>query len=151
MRLRTSRLALQSQSFIDWYCEHIVLCESEARMDSLSFKTIDLARDQSIALKFREDSFVVSFGNADQFYEYDGQGHVRYLEWLKAKIEKDARFAVHVWQGDQIIGQLELGKPRNDPTVGYVNLYYLIPEKRGVGRAFRNLCNWLGYMSFSYA
>lgn len=79
------------------------------------------------------DSFVVSFGDAKRFYEEDGQGGERYIQWLKAKIDKDPASVVHIWQDSEIIGQIELGRLRDDPTRGYVNLYYLIPEKRGKG------------------
>jgi RimJ/RimL family protein N-acetyltransferase len=101
----------------------------------LFFKTIDLEKDHLTAVKFREDSFIASFGNANQFFESDGDGPLRYLEWLKAKIAHHPRFALHVWQEDKIIGQLELSKLRADPSVGYVNLYYLVADKRGTGVA----------------
>jgi GNAT superfamily N-acetyltransferase len=38
-----------------------------------------------------------------------------------------------VWQESNLIGQVELRGGREDPSEGYVNLYYLIPEKRGAG------------------
>ena len=104
-------------------------------IESIEFKKIDLESHRDIVIKFREDSFVSSFGNADRFYEADGQGHLRYLDWLQNKIQYDASFGVHAWQGDEIIGQLELGLLKGDDSIGYVNLYYLIPEKRGSGLA----------------
>lgn len=105
------------------------------RIDNLEFKTVNLAEDSEISVKFREDSFVASFGNADLFYEEDGKGDIRYLEFLAKKIQTDPRFAVHVWENDQIIGQVEIGTLRTDPSIGYVNLYYLKKEKRGHGYA----------------
>lgn len=41
--------------------------------------------------------------------------------------------AVHLFEGDKIIGQMELGYLRGDESVGYVNLYYLEPGSRGKG------------------
>jgi len=102
-------------------------------MENISFKTIDLENDQETTLKFREDSFRESFGDANRFFEADGQGHIRYLKWLREKIEKNPHYAVHVWVRDQIVGQVELGVLKGDPSIGYVNLYYLIPEMRGTG------------------
>ncbi|MBD2168314.1 GNAT family N-acetyltransferase [Calothrix membranacea FACHB-236] len=40
---------------------------------------------------------------------------------------------VHVWKQEQIIGQIEMMRCRNDSSVGYVNLFYLTPEFRGLG------------------
>jgi RimJ/RimL family protein N-acetyltransferase len=99
----------------------------------LSIKPIQLDTHQPICITFREDSFIASFGDAKKFYEDDGKGAERYIEWLKNKLSKDSSSAVHVWENDTIIGQMELGLLRDDPTCGYVNLYYLIPSKRGQG------------------
>ena len=96
-------------------------------------KPIDLKKDSNIAIKFHADAFVCGFGNADRFYEADGQGHVRYLEWLLEKQQQDADMAVHIWQGDEVIGQIVLGMFKHVADIGYVNLYYLAPEFRGQG------------------
>ena len=101
----------------------------------LTFKPIDLAATTAICIRFREDSFVASFGDSAKFHEADGKGAERYIEWLRAKISKDPASAVHVWKGAEIIGQMELGVFKNEPGVGNVNLYYLVPEKRGQGYA----------------
>ena len=47
----------------------------------LKFKTINLNRDKdiNIAIKFREDSFVISFGDSNLFYNEDGKGHLKYI------------------------------------------------------------------------
>ena len=36
-------------------------------------------------------------------------------------------------QEDEIIGQLEMGRYRTTPEIGFVWLYYLVPEARGTG------------------
>ncbi len=102
-------------------------------MERLRFETVNLELHSQVCVAFREDSFVVSFGNADKFFESDGCGNERYLTWLQTKISKDANSAVHVWSDHQIIGQIELGRLKEDPSKGYVNLYYLKPEVRGQG------------------
>ncbi len=102
-------------------------------MPTLSAKPIQLDLHKTTCLSFREDSFIVSFGHARNFHDIDGKGSERYLEWLKIKIDKNPSSAVHIWEGNEIIGQVELSSLRDDPTCGYVNLYYLIPSKRGQG------------------
>ena len=102
-------------------------------MTNISIKTVQLELHKDTCILFREDSFVVSFGDAKKFYEEDGKGGERYIEWLEEKISKDALAVVHIWQDNKIIGQIEMGGLAKDPLCGYINLYYLIPSKRGVG------------------
>ena len=97
----------------------------------LTFKTIDLILHSDICVDFRLDSFVASFGTADKFYAEGGAD--KYLQWLQAKIEKDPRTAVHAWLDGEIVGQMEMGLRRDDPTKGHVNLFYLRKDKRGCG------------------
>jgi ribosomal protein S18 acetylase RimI-like enzyme len=97
------------------------------------FKPIQLDLHKAVCIKFREDSFVVSFGDAQKFYGSDGKGAEQYLDWLNSKLEKDPESAVHYWVDNQIIGQIEFGFVKNDPSCGYINLYYLIPTARGIG------------------
>ena len=99
----------------------------------MEFKPINLAKDGELALQFREDSYVCSFGSADAFRSY---GPGRYLDWLKEKLEKCPEFAVHIWSAERIIGQIELGNTGGDTPIGYINLYYLIPKARGSGVAW---------------
>jgi len=75
----------------------------------------------------------VSFGDVKNFYEEDGKGAERYIVWLKEKILIDPLSVVHVWQKNEIIGQIELRSYLKNSNCGYVNLYYLIPSKRGTG------------------
>jgi RimJ/RimL family protein N-acetyltransferase len=103
------------------------------RLGPLSFQPIDLSLTTDLCIRFREDSFVSSFGDASKFYQADGKGAEKYIEWLRGKISNDPSCAVHVWLDSTIIGQMELGVFNSDPTVGYVYLYYLIPDSRGLG------------------
>jgi ribosomal protein S18 acetylase RimI-like enzyme len=99
----------------------------------LEFQPIDLERHQDLCVRFRADSFVCSFGSNARFYEEDGNGAERYLQWLKQRIAEIPNSCVHVWQAEQIVGQLEMRRWQRDSSVGYVNLFYLIPEFRGQG------------------
>lgn len=99
----------------------------------LQFLPIDFAKHSQLAIAFREDSYVASFGDAKLFHEDDGLGAQKYLAWLKNKAQADPGSVVHVWRGNQIIGQMELGRFKDDHSRGYVNLFYLKPEFRGAG------------------
>jgi ribosomal protein S18 acetylase RimI-like enzyme len=99
----------------------------------LEFKPINLERHQDLCVQFRADSFVCSFGSAARFYEEDGHGAERYLQWLRQRIAEIPNSCVHVWKGEQIIGQMEMRRWKHDLSVGYVNLFYLIPKFRGQG------------------
>ena len=107
----------------------------EVLINEVEFRPIDLALHAELCLRYREDSFVCSFGSAERFHEHDGKGGIRYLQWLKNKLSENPFSCVHAWYKSQIIGQLEIGRWKEDATIGYVNLYYLIPEFRGKGKA----------------
>lgn len=95
----------------------------------LTFETIDPVKHGEMAIKFRRDSFVCSFGTDKDFG--DDQ---EYLEWVDQLVKKFPNGFVMVRQGDQLIGQLELQIMKyENREIGYVNLYYLIPEYRGRG------------------
>lgn len=99
----------------------------------LEFKPINVEQDQDLCVRFRADSFVCSFGSTDRFREEDGSGAEGYLRWLRQRITEIPNSCVHVWQGEQIIGQIEMRRWKHNSRVGYVNLFYLIPEFRGRG------------------
>jgi ribosomal protein S18 acetylase RimI-like enzyme len=102
-------------------------------ISNLNFKTMDLKQHADVCVKFRKDAFVVSFGSDEHFRGSDGKGADRYLEDNHRRIEADPESCVHVWQDNRIIGQIELEMWFKDPAVGYIDLFYLIPECRGKG------------------
>jgi ribosomal protein S18 acetylase RimI-like enzyme len=81
------------------------------------------------------DSFRISFGedpskwpnNLGNLMEND------YIEIIKKKLIGDASSVIHVWSCDEVVGQIESAIRKDDPKCGYVSLYYLIPNKRGLG------------------
>lgn len=105
---------------------------SEFCMEQLKFLPINFALHSDLCIKFRSDAFVASFGTDKPFWEDDGLGDVRYLDWLKSR-DSDRYGAFHIWEYEKIIGQLELGEKKAGDDAGYVHLYYLIPEWRGKG------------------
>lgn len=95
----------------------------------MQFNGIDIERHQDQVVKFRKDSFKVSFGDNSNFNEEE------YLNWLKGKINDFSKGFVLVEEGGEYIGQLELSiREYEDRNIGYVHLYYLIPEIRGKGK-----------------
>lgn len=101
-------------------------------MKSLTFLPINLDLHSNLCIKFRSDSFVASFGTDKPFFEEDGLGDTRYLDWLKSR-NPNRYGKFHIWQNENIIGQLELGESKSNEDAGYVHLYYLVPEWRGKG------------------
>ncbi|MEM9766305.1 MAG: GNAT family N-acetyltransferase [Cyanobacteria bacterium P01_D01_bin.71] len=99
----------------------------------LDFQPINLDQERDLCIQFRADAFVCSFGSAGQFYQEDGRGAEKYLQWLEQRMQEIPNSCVHVWQEDQIIGQIEMGRWNRDTSVGYVNLFYLIPTCRSQG------------------
>lgn len=95
----------------------------------MQFKKIEIEKDREKVVKFRIDSFNVSFGNLSGFDEEE------YLSWLDEKIKEFPEGFVLVEEDGKYIGQLELTiREFEGKEIGYVNLYYLIPEMRGIGK-----------------
>ena len=89
----------------------------------LEFRTIDLGRDADAAVAFRRGSYICSFGTDEAFGQVES-----YLDWLRERIERQPRGHVHVWNGESVIGQLEMIVQATSPVRGYINLFYLVPE-----------------------
>jgi GNAT superfamily N-acetyltransferase len=98
----------------------------------LAFRPIDLTRHADTCIAFRRDSFVCSFGTDEAFFEESGPDGAGYIHWLSERIEELPEGCVHVWDGETIIGQMEMCV-REDPKIGYINLFYLVPSERGGG------------------
>jgi RimJ/RimL family protein N-acetyltransferase len=95
----------------------------------LQFEKIDIQKYSDLLVKFRIDAFIASFGNASKFV-----GREQYLQWLKEKITAYPDGCVLVKQEGEIIGQIECSiREYEERTIGYVHLFYIIPEMRGEG------------------
>lgn len=95
----------------------------------MRYVPIDVIKHRKFVIPFRRDSFIVSFGTDDDFGSEED-----YLNWLQSNSEQFPDGLVLVMEEDNAIGQLELTiREYNGNQIGYVNLYYLIPEKRGLG------------------
>lgn len=89
----------------------------------------------SLAYEFLKDSFAVSFGEDDRLWpdKLRQLAESEYFEILRKKLTKDPEAAVHVFDNNGIIGQIEWSIKADDKACGYVSLYYLVPSKRGLG------------------
>lgn len=95
----------------------------------MQFEPIDINKHGKYIITFRRDSFIVSFGTDKDFGNEE-----EYLHWVKTKSREYPDGFVMVLEDGIPIGQLELTiKEYQGNAIGYVNLYYLIPEKRGLG------------------
>lgn len=101
---------------------------------NLEFLPIDLNHHAPLCVAFAEDLDVCSFGSAEQFHGEDGQGAERYIQRLRAKLADDPEGCLHVWLGGVVVGQLNLGR-FVDPSVGYIGVFYVVPQWRGKGVA----------------
>lgn len=112
--------------------ECVLLRERDA---DLRIAPIDLARDATTCIAFRRDSYQVSFGTAQGCDEEMGADGSLYLDRLRRQMADVPEGNAHVWHGDRIVGQTEM-RLAEEPSVGYVNLFYLVPEwrHRGAGR-----------------
>jgi RimJ/RimL family protein N-acetyltransferase len=96
----------------------------------VKFEKIDIKKHRDEVVKFRKDSFKISFGDTSGFGEEE-----EYLHWLDEKIRDFPKGIVLVEEDGKYIGQLELTIRQYEcREIGYVNLYYLIPEMRGKGK-----------------
>ena len=95
----------------------------------MKFEKIDLVKHKDLVVQFRRDSFYVSFGEISSFDEEE------YLIWLKEKSKEFPNGFVLVIEDNKYIGQLELTiREFEGAKIGYVNLFYLTPEMRGIGK-----------------
>ncbi|MGZ5659956.1 MAG: GNAT family N-acetyltransferase [Usitatibacter sp.] len=96
---------------------------------------IELPRDAATCVAFRRDSYLASFGSLDGIEAEMGADGALYLEKLRRRMAEVPEGNSHVWHEDRIVGQTEM-RHAQEEGVGYVNLFYLVPEwrHRGVGR-----------------
>jgi ribosomal protein S18 acetylase RimI-like enzyme len=99
-------------------------------MTAVRFVPIDLDAHGADCVRFRRDSFVTSFGSNEAFIRESGADGATYLAWLAERIREFPDGFVQVWDGASLVGQIEM-RPKGTPPIGYVNLFYLVPDVRG--------------------
>jgi len=95
----------------------------------LQFITINVEQHSNVVIKFRSDSFAVSFGDSSDFDKEN------YLRSLKEKTTIYPEGFVLAKEDNRYVGQLELSiREYEGKDIGFVHLYYLTPEERGKGK-----------------
>ncbi|MEY2196835.1 GNAT family N-acetyltransferase [Neobacillus sp. BF23-41] len=80
-------------------------------------------------IKFRKDSYVVSFGTKVGFGD-----EIAYINLIRERVNKFPNGQVIIEEDNLSIGQMELQILEFDgKEIGYVNLFYLTPEYPGKG------------------
>jgi ribosomal protein S18 acetylase RimI-like enzyme len=94
---------------------------------TITFDTID-SNNKRFITKFRKDAHIISFGNDN---DYDEEA---YIDFALRGAQRFPDGFVFVLHNDKIIGQIEMQiKDNNGEKMGFINLFYLIPEQRGKG------------------
>lgn len=94
-----------------------------------SFRSIDLMKDGETIIKNRRDSYVISFGDDRLFGD-----NASYFKKISQRLLKSPKGLVIVEFEGKPVGQIELQiRKIENEDIGYVNLFYLIPEYRGKG------------------
>lgn len=99
---------------------------------NLEFKKVNLDH-LDICLKFRKDSYFCSFGSMDGALAELGENGEIYFSKMKERINDPQWNFIHVWHHQEIIGQIEFRNFSDLFGFGYVHLFYIKPEYRGVG------------------
>ena len=94
---------------------------------NLAFKLVDLAEHSGVCLRFEADMEKCSYEGDGSLDEERGAAFLR-------KIAEGEALCLHVWLGEEIVGQLHLGRVANEP-VGYIHFFYVAPNFRGLGAA----------------
>ena len=102
-------------------------------MEDIQFKKVDLINDIKLCVQFRKDSFLASFGSIKEWVEQSGEKGEKYIDWLIQYTKQNPEGVIHLWKGENIIGQIEFKVEPTMPDKAYINLFYLIPETRGTG------------------
>jgi ribosomal protein S18 acetylase RimI-like enzyme len=110
--------------------EQVLRCQALAQY---RFSPIDLGRDFPTCVDFRRDAYVATFGTSEGMDAELGADNAVYLAQLRHRIGELPEGNAHLWDGERIVGQAEMRLVEDDPSLGYVNLFYILPELRGRG------------------
>lgn len=112
--------------------EHECVMRIDRDTLGLRIESIELL-DSDTCVRFRSEMYVASFGSGEGLEEEMGPDNEKYLADLRAKIAQVPEGNVHLWHGEEIVGQLEMRLVEHEPHIGYVSLIYVPPERRGQG------------------
>jgi len=96
----------------------------------LTFRPMDIARDEATCVRFQREAFTASFGDDSLFQEF---GEAAYITRLTLRSEAFPEGYLHGWRDGAIVAQVECRPRPDEPGVGYVTLFSVTPEHRGQG------------------
>ena len=105
-----------------------------AAREALRLRPMVLDRDGALVVDYARDLFAISFGStrfAEQFGS-DGRG---YRAWIAEKQAPAPANAAMALLAGEPAGMVVVGSWPDEPAVGYVFHYYLVPQARGRGLA----------------
>ncbi|MGF1770299.1 GNAT family N-acetyltransferase [Enterovibrio makurazakiensis] len=94
------------------------------------FTPVDLESSVSTCIAFRKDAWIISHGTEEGFSKEEA------VRWFRSIKEESPFGFLHIWYEGIVVGQLEFMsniKTSDNQKAGYVNLFYLTPEYRGIG------------------
>jgi len=133
---RSAIRAFERAGFVRWktseneHGELECIMRRERVVTRFHLEPIDLGQDLDICIAFRRDMYVASFGTDDQLSEEMGEANATYVGQLRERVAQMPEGNVHLWDGERIVGQVEM-RLDDEPGAGYVSLFYLLPECRG--------------------
>ena len=99
----------------------------------IEFRPADLAQHMASCITFRRDSFPINFGNEKSFENEMGKGGVDYASQLIEFQQQYPYGVIHVFRGDDIIGQIDYRIEDLFTDKAFISMFYLIPAARGQG------------------
>ena len=94
---------------------------------TLTYRTIDPSADADFAVRAYREACRASYGTDASF-----QGRAKHLAWLRSRVEEFPDGHVLALLDGRPVGQMELQVPYG-ADAGYINLFYVVREFRGVG------------------
>lgn len=105
------------------------------KLIDLTFKPLDPINDIESSLDFRLDTYIESFQTDKGFGDSVGGSFNEYQATIISRMAQGTRRYIRAFYKDQVLGQLEYAFTSPLPELGYINLFYLVPEWRGKGIA----------------
>jgi ribosomal protein S18 acetylase RimI-like enzyme len=102
---------------------------------ALEFRPFARERDGARVIAYALDLFRISFGSEAPFVLQFGEDGLGYLAWLEAHQVAGPEGAAIVVLDGEPAGMAVVGSWAEDPSIGYVYHYYLVPQARGRGLA----------------
>ncbi|WP_269532087.1 GNAT family N-acetyltransferase [Chitinimonas sp. BJYL2] len=99
--------------------------------DPLVFRPISLAAHFDDCIRISREIWLIGFGTLDGYAALMGDDHALYRQMLVSRIAQLPSGNCHLWQGDDLVGQLEMSIKDGR---AYVHCFYLAPALRGQGR-----------------